>query len=205
MLFEMIFIVAMAAQSVTAALAAGRRNMDWVGVCLLACITALGGGSARDVLLGHYPLGWIEHPIYLAVTTGAALATIALARWVHYLRHTFLFLDAVGLVFFSIIGCNVALEMGVSPPIVIIAGMITGTAGGVFRDVLCNEVPLLFRAELYASVSVVTGGLYIGGMHAGFDANLSATVATTLGLAMRLAAIRFGWEMPKFVYTRELH
>src|SRR5260370_15811588 len=91
-------LVALAAQAMTAALAAGKRSMDWVGVCMLGCITALGGGTIRDVLLGHYPLVWVQHPSYLLLTAGAALATILIARVVHRLNTAFLVLDAIGLV-----------------------------------------------------------------------------------------------------------
>ena len=144
----------------TAALAAGRRSMDWAGVCMLGCITALGGGTIRDVLLGHYPLVWVQNPSYLALTAGAAFVTILIARLVHRLNLAFLVLDAIGLVVFTMAGCDVAWQMNASLPIVIVAGMITGCAGGVLRDILCNDVPLLFRSELYASVSVVTGLFY---------------------------------------------
>ena len=153
-------LLAAAAQAMTAALAAGRRSMDWVGVCLLGCVTALGGGSLRDVLLGHYPLLWVENPSFLALTAAAALATIGIARVVHRLHLAFLVLDAIGLVVFTIAGCEVGLQLHESLPIVIVAGMITGCAGGVLRDILCNDIPLLFRSELYASVSAVTGVIY---------------------------------------------
>ena len=153
-------LVALAAQAMTAALAAGRRSMYWVGVCLLGCVTALGGGTIRDVLLGHYPLLWVQNPSLLALTAGAAFATILIARVVHRLSLGFLVLDAIGLVVFTMAGCDVAWQMKMSLPIVIVSGMITGCAGGVLRDILCNDVPLLFRSELYASVSVVTGVFY---------------------------------------------
>src|SRR5215469_2614637 len=93
--------IALAAQAMTAALAAGRRSMDWVGVCLLGAITALGGGTIRDVLLGHYPLAWVQNPWFLAITTGAAFVTILFARLVHRLNIAFLVLDAIGLVVFT--------------------------------------------------------------------------------------------------------
>ncbi|MBV8797863.1 MAG: trimeric intracellular cation channel family protein [Hyphomicrobiales bacterium] len=189
----------------TAALAAGRRSMDWVGVCLLGSVTALGGGSMRDILLGHYPLSWVGHPYYLLVTAGAALFTIAIARVVHRLRLVFLVLDAIGLALFTVIGCNVALDLNLPFLIVIMSGMITGCIGGVLRDVLCTEVPLLFRSELYASVSVVAGVLYVGGLRAGLPHDPVMVAAMSAGLALRLLAIRYGWNMPKFVYTRELH
>lgn len=202
---HVLYLIAIVAEAMTAALAAGRREMDWVGVALLGCVTALGGGSVRDVLLGRHPLSWVEHPSYLLITAGAALATIAIARYMHRLRHMFLFLDAVGLVAFTIIGCNVAVSLELPIVVVIASGMITGCVGGVLRDVLCNDIPLLFRAELYATVSIVTGGLYIAGQWAGFPHDLVMFVAMLLGLAFRLLALRFGWKMPRFVYTDSLH
>src|SRR3981189_1904025 len=99
---QILSFVAVAAQAMTAALAAGKRSMDWAGVCMLGCITALGGGTIRDVLLGHYPLVWVQHPSYLLLAAGAALATILIARLVHRLNAAFLVLDAIGLVVFTL-------------------------------------------------------------------------------------------------------
>ena len=195
--------VALVAQAMTAALAAGRRSMDWVGVCLLGCITALGGGTIRDVLLGHYPLVWIQHPIYLGITAAAAFLTIPVARLVHRLNVMFLVLDATGLVVFTMAGCDVAWQMDASLPIVIVAGMITGCAGGVLRDILCNDVPLLFRSELYASVAVVTGLFYATAFGLKLNDELWTALTFVLGITFRLLAIRFKWEMPKFVFTGE--
>ena len=193
--------VALAAGAMTAALAAGRRSMDWVGVCMLGCITSLGGGTIRDVLLGHYPLVWVQHPSYLALTAIAAFATILIARHVHRLNLAFLVLDAIGLVVFTMAGCDVAWQVGASLPIVIVAGMITGCAGGVLRDILCNDVPLLFRGELYASVSVVTGLFYATAFGLTLNHELWTMLTFVLGLTLRLLAIRFKWEMPKFVFS----
>jgi uncharacterized membrane protein YeiH len=205
MVLHILYLVAITAEAMTAALAAGRRSMDWVGVCLLGSVTALGGGSFRDVLLGHYPLVWVEHPSYLLVTAGAALGTVAVARIMRHLRMLFLLLDAIGLVVFTVIGCNLAMAMGHPIVVVIVAGMITGCLGGVLRDVLCNEIPLLFRSELYASVSIVTGAIYVTGLKLGLPPDPVTFVAMAFGLTMRLLALRFNWNMPKFVYTAELH
>src|SRR5258707_9829385 len=127
-------LAALAAQAMTAALAAGRRRMDWVGVCLLGCITALGGGTIRDVVLGHYPLPWVENPFYLALASGAAFATILIARAVHPLSVAFLVLDAIGLVVFTMAGCDVAWQVNASLPIVIVSGKITRYDRGVLSD-----------------------------------------------------------------------
>lgn len=195
--------VALAAQAMTAALAAGRRSMDWMGVCLLGAITALGGGTLRDVLLGHYPLAWVERPSYLLLTVLAPFVTIAMARMVHRLTTAFLVLDAVGLVVFTMTGCDIAGQMNVPFGIVIVAGMITGCAGGVLRDILCNDVPLLFRAELYASVSLLTGLIYAGGLSLGLRSGVLTVVTLIFGLSFRLLAIRYKWNMPRFVFTGE--
>ncbi len=199
------FYVALVAEAMTAALAAGRRKMDWMGVAMLAAITALGGGTTRDVLLGHYPLTWVANPWLLAIAGGAALVTIALASVVHRFTMLFLVLDAIGLAVFTIIGCEVALQMELSLPIVIVSGMITGCVGGVLRDVLCNDVPLLFRSELYATVSIATGLLFVAQLSAGLPQSVATVIAFAAGLSFRLLAIRFKWEMPKFVYEREPH
>ena len=204
MLLTTLYLIAITAEAMTAALAAGRREMDWVGVCTIACITALGGGSMRDVLLGHYPLSWVGNPEYLAFTVGAALLMAFIAPIMRHLRRLFFWLDALGLVVFTVIGCKVALAMNLPFTIVIISGMITGCAGGVLRDVLCNDIPLLFRSELYASVSLMTGLIYMG-MRAlmpefGLAEGTAAAVAMVSGLALRMLALRFNWQMPKFVY-----
>ena len=203
MVLQALSLVALAAQAMTAALAAGKRSMDWVGVCMLGCITALGGGTIRDVLLGHYPLVWVQHPSYLLLTAGAALATILIARVVHRLNTAFLVLDAIGLVVFTMAGCDVARQIDPSLPlvIVVVSGMITGCAGGVLRDILCNDVPLLFRAELYASVSIVTGLFYSTAFGLKLNDELWTALTFVLGLSLRLLAIRYKWEMPKFIFN----
>ena len=203
-MLHVIFVVAIAAEAMTAALAAGRRRMDWFGVCVLAVVTALGGGTMRDTLLGHYPLSWVADPNLLLIACGAALVTIALARFMDTLRWPFLILDALGLVVFTIIGCNIAIEMGQNPIIVIVAGMITGIAGGIIRDVLCNDIPLVFSGELYATVSIVTGALYYLGVLAKFPLEAVSIVAIVVGFTLRMLAILFNWSMPKFIYDKEL-
>jgi uncharacterized membrane protein YeiH len=212
-MFYTILVIAIAAEAMTGAIAAGRRKMDWFGVCVIAVVTALGGGTMRDVLLGHYPLLWVNDPNLLLLACAAALVTIAGARYFEKLRWAFLVLDGLGLVVFTILGCNVAIEMGMPPVIVIVSGMITGIAGGIMRDVLCNDVPLVFSAELYATVSIVTGVIYYGtivtgviyygAIGLGLQTELAVAVALLVGFPMRLCAIIFKWVMPRFIYDRD--
>lgn len=203
MLLSTIYLIAISAEAMTGALAAGRRQMDLFGVIIIACVTALGGGTLRDIVLDHYPLGWVIHPEYLGITIAAALLTIVIAPVMHHLRRAFLLLDALGLVAFSLIGCSIALKAGHSPVIVVVSGMLTGVFGGVLRDVLCNEIPLVFQKELYAVVSMLTGMAYFLMLEFGVAENISILCCLVGGFSLRVLAIYYELEMPKFIYRDE--
>ncbi len=195
-----IYLIAITAEGMSGALAAGRRNMDIFGVGVIAFVTALGGGTIRDILLGNFPVTWTQHPSYIYLTVSAGLLTIIIARFMHHLRSLFLLLDAMGLIAFTIIGCNVALRLEYNLAVVVMAGMITGIFGGILRDVLCQRVPVVFRHELYASVSLLVALLYLT-LHAfdiHQDINLAASFA--FGLSIRMAALYWGWSLPTFSY-----
>jgi uncharacterized membrane protein YeiH len=161
----------------------------------------LGGGSVRDMLLGHYPLTWVKHPEYLVLTTFAALVTIFIAPLMRHLRSLFLVLDALGLVAFTLIGCMTALEMGQGMLVASVSGVITGVFGGILRDIFCNDIPLIFRRELYASVSFAAAWCFLLCTYWNMPNEQAIFVTLFGGLLLRLLAIRFNWEMPKFVYN----
>lgn len=197
-----IYLVAITAEAMSGALAAGRRNMDIFGVVVIAFVTALGGGTIRDMVLGHYPLGWTQHPEYVYLVIAAGLLTTVVARYMIRLKRVFLLLDALGLVAFSLIGCSVALELGYPGVVVVMAGMITGISGGILRDVLCNQVPVVFRRELYASVSLAVCLLFLALRAWDVDHDIGTAVCFAGGLALRLAAMRFHWRLPVFSYQQ---
>ncbi len=186
------------AEAMSGAIMGMRRDMDLFGICVVGTITALGGGTMRDILLGNYPLGWIAHPEYLLFTIGAAAVTALAARFLHHLRSVFLVVDGLGLVAFSVIGCDIARANGMSPGIVILAGMITGVFGGLLRDVLCNQIPLVLQREIYATVALFTGALYVGLLWFEVDPTLAPLAAIGAGFAFRLLAMRFHWKLPSF-------
>lgn len=193
-----LYLLAIVAEAMSGALMGMRRGMDLFGICLVGTVAALGGGTVRDVLLGHYPLGWIAHPEYLLLTAGAAALTALAARRLHKLRMPFLVVDALGLVAFTVLGCDIAASQGLPTSIVLVSGLITGIFGGLLRDVLCNEIPLVLQRELYASVSLLCGALYLGLPLLGVGATATLVAAFVAGLALRLCALRFDWQLPRF-------
>lgn len=198
MLLHTIYLIAIVAEAMSGAIMGMRRGMDLFGICMIGTVTALGGGSIRDMLLGNYPLGWIAHPEYLLFTIGAAIVTAMVARFLHRLRTVFLLVDALGLVAFAVIGCDVARAAGLHPAIVVLAGVITGVFGGLLRDVLCNQIPLVLQREFYATVALLTGALYVGMLWLGVDPAIASLIAIGVGFALRLLAIRFQWRLPRF-------
>src|SRR5690554_1679348 len=196
-----IFVIAITAEAMSGALAAGRRNMDLFGVALIAFMTALGGGTVRDMLLGNYPVTWTQHPLYIYMTIGAGLFTIVIAKYMRRLNRLFLLVDGMGLVAFTIIGCNVALTLDYETPVVIMAGITTGIFGGILRDIMCNRTPQVLRHELYASVSFLVAILYLVLRVLGVSDEINTLICFCFGLTLRLAAIHWKLSLPVFSYS----
>ncbi|MBD3651972.1 MAG: trimeric intracellular cation channel family protein [Alcanivorax sp.] len=197
-----VYLIAITAEAMSGALAAGRRNMDLFGVAVIAFLTALGGGTVRDILLGNFPVTWTQHPSYIYMTLIGGLVTIAIARFMRHLRQLFLVLDAIGLVAFTIIGCNVALELGYEPIVVVMSGITTGIFGGIIRDIMCGRVPQVLRREIYACVSLVVAVLYLFLLRQGVGEGVTQLAAFSVGLLLRMVAIRWRVSLPVFRYSQ---
>lgn len=170
-----------------------------LGVVVIALVAATGGGTLRDLLLDRHPVFWIADPLYLVVIVVAALATIAFTRWVRPPTQFLQIADALGLAFFSIAGAQVAANAQHSELIVVVMATITGACGGVIRDVLCNDIPLILqRGNFYATAVIAGASVYVLAGRWG-AAPLAATVlgmGTIAGL--RFASIAWNWSLPVF-------
>lgn len=195
-----LWIVGITAEAMTGALAAGRARMDLFGVVMVGFVTALGGGTIRDVLLNNHPLTWVEHPIYLLLVAGASVLTVIVSSVMKYLRQAFLLLDALGLITFSILGAQAALELNLGIIIAVMGAVLTGVSGGIMRDLLCDRIPLVFQKELYGSISAACGLGYVIMLNAGVSPGWAVWSTLITGFTLRMLALRFSLNLPTFHY-----
>lgn len=198
-----LFILGISVEAITGAIAAGRKKMDFFGVMLIACITALGGGTLRDTLFNTHPLTWVANPEYLLLTSSLALLTIFIAPHVVRVMKVFLVLDALGLATFAILGTQKVLAAGMPMSTAVIGGTITGVCGGMLRDILCNDIPLVLRKELYAVIALGGSTLYIALLNFGVHQSLNVVISLMAIFLTRVWAIFYHIEMPKFNYSSD--
>jgi len=195
-------LAAVAVNALTGVIEAGRKQMDLIGVVMVGCATALGGGTLRDVLLDR-TVFWINDQTYLIVALAATLATFVAVRGLRLPPRLFLIPDAIGLALFTVAGTQIALQLHAPWLVASLLGVITGVVGGVLRDILCNDVPLIFvRGELYASAAWAGALALIGLQAAGLSGVAAAWAAMAiilaLRLALRLAAMAFRINLPTY-------
>lgn len=190
-------LVGTAAFAASGALAGIRRKMDLFGVMVLGLVTAIGGGTLRDLLLGDNPPFCFKNETYLYLAVAVSLLTFALYRHMNSMRQSLLFFDAIGLGTFVVIGTEKALYFKLGLLGAVMMGVITATAGGITRDVLANQIPLILRKEIYASACLTGSILLVLLVHAGTDRSLALLIAAATVIAVRLLAIRFNWALPR--------
>jgi uncharacterized membrane protein YeiH len=189
--------VGVAVFAVSGALAAGRKSLDWLGVAVIAVVTAIGGGTLRDLLLDRHPIFWIADPRYLLVTLVATAFTLLYVHLRIPAPRALFVADALGLAFFTIGGVQIAQQWGLSGLLAILMGSITGVAGGMLRDVLCAEIPLILRkGQLYATSTIVGAALYLLLEQAGMTRDAAALFGMGTIVVVRFAAILWRLELP---------
>jgi uncharacterized membrane protein YeiH len=197
-IFYLADLIGVAVFAVTGALAAGRKGLDLLGVIVIAAVTGVGGGTVRDLLLNRHPIFWISDPRYLAVIIAAALLTVLSSGFAPTGGKVLLIADAIGLGLFALSGAQIAEAARLSPTIVVLMGTITGVAGGVIRDLLTADIPLVLRRDIYATAAIAGVSLYLGLRALGVRPTWAFGAGMVAVVALRLLAIGFGWQLPTF-------
>ncbi|VAW60943.1 Predicted membrane protein [hydrothermal vent metagenome] len=192
-----ITLFAVIVSSASAVLKAGFKQFDLFGVIIIAIVTGLGGGSLRDMLLDR-EVFWIQDQMFFIASLGSAIAVFLAARLIRLSHRLFLIPDAAGLATFGISGTLASLMMGSPWLIASFMGVMTGIMGGVFRDILCNEPPIVFHSPLYATVSWAGSLLFIALLHSGIEITLAAVIAGGCIFSCRLLAMHYNIKLPRF-------
>lgn len=185
--------------AISGALAAGASSgKNWFGVLFVGFVTAIGGGSFRDILLGSYPLVWVEDVNFIyAVILGIILMRLFYKPKKHYVRAILLF-DTMGIALFTVLGTDKALNLGNHVVIAAIMGMFTAVMGGVFRDTLTNETPVIFRKEIYATACLAGATLFLALDYLNFNREWNLILSGVFIIVFRLLSIYYKWSIPKF-------
>ncbi|MFW2589259.1 trimeric intracellular cation channel family protein [Sagittula sp. SSi028] len=182
--------------ALTGALVASRAQLDVVGFCFLACLTGLGGGTLRDLLLNRAPI-WVEDPTYLAVGCSAAIAVFFGAHLLESRYTAILWLDALALPVAAAAGAGIATSLGLPWPIVLVMGVVTGCGGGLMRDVVANDVPVVLKqGEPYVTCALAGAGGFAIAAWAGLPAPLPTLICAGLTFALRAGSLAFAWRIP---------
>lgn len=174
------------------------KEQDWLGAAFTGFVTAIGGGSLRDVLLGSYPLVWTQDVRLLYIILIGIACSGIFYRWLEKLRRTFLLFDTLGISLFTIVGTEKTLSLGFRPEIAAMMGMFSAVMGGVIRDILTNKVPVLFRKEVYASACLLGATFYLVLASLHVERNTNFLVSIAFIIFLRLAAVRYNLSLPKF-------
>ncbi|MEN7548189.1 trimeric intracellular cation channel family protein [Rapidithrix thailandica] len=174
------------------------KEQDWLGATFTGFITAIGGGSLRDILLGSYPLTWVGDTSYLHVILLAVPITYMFYYQLEKLKRTLLLFDTMGIAFFTLVGTKKALDVGVAPEVAAIMGMFSAIMGGVIRDTLINDTPILYRKEIYASACLAGAITFLSLNSLGVNYNINFVVSLILIISIRILAVKYNLQLPQF-------
>lgn len=176
---------------------AARADMDIFGASVVGFVTAIGGGTVRDLLLNNHPITWMADMSYPLVILAAVPFTFMMGKKLNSFSKTLFIFDTIGIALFTIIGMEKALSFGLNPFIAGMMGMITAVVGGITRDVLCREVPLIFRKEIYATACLLGAVVFYLGLQFNLPENLNYLITTAVIITIRTVSIRYNLSLPK--------
>jgi len=176
---------------------AAKKDMDLFGATVIGFVTAVGGGTTRDVLLGSYPVAWIQDSYYPLAIILAVPFTLIFRKYIVNLKRTFFIFDTIGIALFTISGMQKALDLGLNPALAMVMGMVSAVVGGVIRDTLCNEIPLIFRKEIYATACLGGAVVFFSLSQTAIAPNINYIITTLVIVVIRVVAIKYNLSMPK--------
>lgn len=182
--------------AVSGTLTANKQKFDVFGVFVIALVTAVGGGTLRDILIGSQPVGWMRDLNYLIVISCGCIGGIIFKSSIQHLRRTMFLFDTIGIGLFTILGLQKTLDLNISPVIAVLMGSVSAVFGGVIRDVLCNEVPLIFRKEIYATACIFGACLFLLLEHFAVPENVNMLITIFAIIILRTLAVRYHWSLP---------
>ena len=196
---KFLFLLEMAgtvAFAISGALAASRNNMDIFGFSVLALLPAVGGGTLRDIILDRDPVFWIADTRYVAVALIAAVVVYLGVYRPGSRERLLLWTDALGMALFAAMGTRIALDAEAGPLVSIMLGVMTAVAGGMIRDIVCNEIPLVLSRDIYATAAFATGVVVVAADYFGAPEHFTLVLATVVGFSIRGLAVTFHWQLP---------
>lgn len=196
MFYLVIDVLGTIAFAISGVLVAMDKKLDLFGVLIIAFVTAVGGGTLRDFLIGNTPVGWMTTPVYLITITATVAGAILFVNQLRYFRKSLFLFDTIGIGLYTMVGVEKGLNAGLSPVMCIILGTITASFGGVIRDILCNEIPVIFRKEVYATICILGGVIYFILIQFPMDTAYAYVAAILSIILMRLLAVRFKISLP---------
>ncbi|MBU3714447.1 MAG: trimeric intracellular cation channel family protein [Ferruginibacter sp.] len=188
--------------AVSGAFFAIEKKLDPFGVLIISFVTAIGGGTLRDIMIGNLPVGWLRNLTTIYAILSASFLTMFFEKYVRKLTKTLFLFDALGLGFYTILGIELAIQQHLSIGVCMALGTITACFGGVIRDVLLNNVPLVFRKELYAVASLAGGGIYFLLKETSLNADVSKIICILIIFSIRAIAVRYKIMLPLFYAKR---
>lgn len=202
-LFEILDILGTIAFAISGALAAMKRRLDLFGIFIIAFVTAVGGGTLRDILIGSTPVTWMENTIYIYLIGIVTILAIIFRNKINYLKKSLFLFDTIGLGIFTITGVEIGIQNNLSPIITVALGTITGTFGGVIRDILCNEIPVIFRKEIYATACIFGAVIFVILHEINMDKDLTYLITTMIVISIRLIVVKYRISLPSYFLSNK--
>lgn len=196
MFFQTLDILGTIAFAISGVLVAMHKRMDPFGVLIIAFVTAVGGGTLRDIMVGVEPVSWMRNMTFVYVIIASAIFAVVFRNYLKHLRRSLFLFDTIGIGLYTVVGIETGLVAGLHPIICIALGTMTACFGGVTRDILCNEIPVIFRKEIYATACIVGGLTYFALREFLEDENYLFIIAGLMVIVIRLIAVRFKVSLP---------